>query len=114
MTDSTFLIGGEHAGDRLMRQQALTSPSHLGDESPPTPRQVAAVLHALSDHTHLKHILSDDVTRLAADRPGPNQQADAIGRYLQAIADYLRSGETENDGLRRLDTTQRWPLGTSL
>ncbi|MGW8431539.1 hypothetical protein ACWGJ9_10650 [Curtobacterium citreum] len=111
MTENTFLIAGEHAGDRLMRQQALTSAVHLGNEQPPTRRQVAAVLHALSDHTQLSRLLSDDVEALAADRPGAGQQADGVGRYLQGIADHLRAGTASPTTARRATPEQRWPIG---
>ncbi|WIE81168.1 hypothetical protein [Curtobacterium sp. MCSS17_016] len=113
MTQETFHIAGEHAADRLMRQQALTSQVYLGGDQPPTPRQVAAVLHALSDHTHLTHLLSDDVAALAADRDGRSQQADGAGRYLQGIADHLRGVPARSRPAVRQAPQQRWPLGTA-
>ena len=110
MTESPFLIADEHAGDRLMRQQAMTSTVHLAGETPPTRRQVAAVLHALSDHTQLMHLLSDDVAALAADFGVPaTRQADGVGRYLHGVADHLRGAGA---GPERTTGTpeQRWPL----
>jgi hypothetical protein len=112
MNATTFTIAGEHAGDRLMRQQALTSSVHLDGDTPPTRRQVAAVLHALSEHTQLMQLLSDDVAHLASDRPGRGQQADGVGRYLQGIADHLRTAPGTLNGEPRRAAQQRWPLGT--
>lgn len=90
---SAMVIHGEHAADRLMRSQKLRPGSpYLADEPPPSRRQVAAVLHALADHTIQAHWNSEAVLRLGDDRAdlgGTWRQDTAHGRFLQRMGNWL-------------------------
>lgn len=105
---------GEHAADRLVRQQAITSDLYLHGEPPPTTRQISAVLHALADFTLQQHMLGDEVLVLG-DRPGQRiwpygtedirwAQAVGIGRLFHGMGDHLDEqafvqSETESSGV---------------
>lgn len=92
-----MMVAGEHAADRLLRAQKLEPGSpYLAGEEPPTPNQIAAVLHALADHTLLMHLVGDEVATLGEDRAhlGPGwQQATAIGRFLQNMGNRIERAE---------------------
>lgn len=93
-----YNVAGQHAADRVMRQQAITSPVYLHGEQPPTANQVAAVLHALADFTHNEHMLSDEVADLGRDRLEHGTkwaQATALGRYFHALGDWLAEFPTQ-------------------
>ncbi|HEY6934292.1 MAG TPA: hypothetical protein VI452_12925 [Marmoricola sp.] len=90
--DPVMTVAGEHAADRLLRSQKLYSEVYLHGEEPPTPQQVAAVLHALADHTLLAHLVGPDVAELGRDRAHLGDgwaQASGIGRFLQRMGDWL-------------------------
>lgn len=93
MSDDVMMVAGEHAADRLLRSQKLEKGSpYLGDEEPPTPRQVGAVLHALADHTLLAHMNSEAVLVLGDDRVdlgGTWRQDIAHGRFFQRMGRWL-------------------------
>ena len=108
------LDADEHA-ERLIRAEALASSAHLGDDPAPTRNQVAAVLHALADHTLLMHLMSDDVADLdALDRDrGPQwHHASGAGRYLQGLADHLSRRPGNSSALNQPRAGTHWPLGT--
>lgn len=86
-----MLVGKEHAADRLMQSQKLRcgSPYLMGAE-PPSPAQVAAVLHALADHTLIENMLHSSPD-LGADRAHLGEQwatTTGVGRYLQRMGDW--------------------------
>ncbi|KQO98393.1 hypothetical protein [Leifsonia sp. Leaf264] len=93
MTDlDPFVLAGQHPADRLLEAQKLSSPVYLHGDPAPTRNQVAAVLHALADHTHNEHMLGDAVAELGADRAnlGPAwAQVTGLGRYFQRLGDYV-------------------------
>src|SRR5262245_53038946 len=70
--------------NRIRRAQSLTSGSlDLGDEPVPSPRQIAAVLRALADHTHVTALLN------SPDPDGPWPAATKIGRHFHGLADSI-------------------------
>lgn len=81
-----MLVGAEHAADRLMRSQKLQlgSPYLEGDE-PPSTRQVAAVLHALADHTLIESMLhaAPGLGAYCAHLGDSWATTSGVGRYLQ-------------------------------
>jgi hypothetical protein len=88
-----FDAGGQHIADRILSNQKVQEGSvYLRGEAAPTPQQVAAVLHALADHSLIMHMLSDDVKHLGADNAelgGKWEQATGIGRWFQGLGDAL-------------------------
>lgn len=93
-TADAYTIAGTHPADRVMAAQSLRSDVYLHGDPPPTRNQVAAVLHALADHTHNVHMLSDAVAALGADRDhlGPGwAHASGLGRYFHALGDHLET-----------------------
>lgn len=87
-------LNGEHPADRVYRQQAISSDVYLKGETAPTKNQVAAVLHALADHTHNQHMLGADVEALGADRADLGEgwaQTTGLGRYFHALGSWLET-----------------------
>lgn len=84
---------GQHPAIRLMLSQKISSDVYLQGDPPPTPHQVAAVLHALADHTHNRHMLSEAVASLGEDRDQFGDkwwaQTSGLGRYFHGLGDYL-------------------------
>lgn len=82
----------EHAADRLMQSQKLWRGSpYLGDSEPPTRQQVAAVLHALADHTLIENMLVR-APELGVDRAHLGDMwatTTGLGRYFQRMGDWL-------------------------
>lgn len=96
-------VVGQHAADRLMSAQAISSDVNLHGDPPPTRNQVAAVLHALADFTHNQHMLSDEVAHLGADHLNPYgeawAQATGLGRYFHGLGDWLETIADEPERL---------------
>jgi hypothetical protein len=87
-----YELNGRHPAIRLLMSQQISSDVYLQGEPPPTPRQIAAVLHALADHTHNRHMLSDAVASLGEERnPFGDKSAHitGLGRYFHGLGDYL-------------------------
>lgn len=88
-----WTVAGEHPAQRLLRTQDVQRGSLRGD-GPPTPLQVAAVLHGLADHTHILHMLkvADEgyLVNPAEELPWPG--ATSLGRYFHGLADYIEIG----------------------
>lgn len=91
--DQAMMIGEQHAAERLMASQKIEPGSpYLAGEAAPTRQQVAAVLHALADHTMLSHLNSEQVLALGDDRAhlgGTWRAATAQGRFLQRMGNRL-------------------------
>lgn len=88
MKDRPVAIGTEAAWRRLMFQVTLEGRTRPGP--PPTPQQVAMVLHALADHTALEHARvwdrrADRLGSTIEDSPWPTTTS--IGRWLHAVGD---------------------------
>jgi hypothetical protein len=86
-------IGGNDPVERLMRQVINASWSGNPPERPPSPQQVAYVLHALADHT----ALTGAITYTGSDNYAVN-----VGRWLHAYGDTIefaisKAGETASD-----------------
>lgn len=73
-------IGGDDPVERLMRQVFNSSWSGNPPERPPSPQQVAYVLHALADHTSLT---------AAITYTGSDNYAANVGRWLHAYGDTI-------------------------
>lgn len=76
---------------RLYDAQKLGLDVYLHGDAKPTRNQVAAVLHALADHTLLEHAVVR-ASHLGQDRRelGPTfAQATGMGRWLQQMGDAL-------------------------
>lgn len=92
MTANVFDLNGEHPADRVARAQAITAEHVLDGDPPPTRRQIAAVMHALADHTHNMHMVGGAVTALGTDRADFGEawvRATGLGRYFHALGDRL-------------------------
>lgn len=79
--------------ERLYSAQKLHSQVYLHGDRPPTRNQVAAVLHALADHTAIVNMI-ERADELGADRRdlGPMWvEATGIGRYYQQLGDALET-----------------------
>lgn len=90
-----MLVGKEHAADRLMQSQKLwRGGPYLGDEEPPSRRQVAAVLHALADHTLIENMLhrAPEFGAHRAHLGGSWATTSGLGRYFQNMGDWLEYG----------------------
>ena len=90
--DQVYWINGEHAADRLLGAQAISSDLFLRGDPPPTPRQVSAVLHALADHTHNARMLGESVKELGRDRQELGDlwmRTTGLGRYFHGLGDWL-------------------------
>lgn len=87
-----LLVGKQHAADRLMQSQKLHHGSpYLGGSEPPSRQQVAAVLHALADHTLIEYMLNG-ARIIGADRAHLGDEwalTTGVGRYLQRMGDWL-------------------------
>lgn len=88
----------EYYAERLMQAQNIFQGSvrmnvENGESTPVPPLHVAAVLHALADHTHNRHILEVIVAQeaLALDNYGQafSPKATSLGRYFHALADHI-------------------------
>ena len=85
---------------RLLDSQDVRRGNPHGD-GPPTPLQVAAVLHGLADHTAIKHLLDVVAGQRAMAGPGDDgfePAATSVGRYFHALADSI---EWQNRAARR-------------
>jgi len=76
-----WTIGGVDPVERLMRQVRSYTPT---SDQPPTRGQVAAVLHALADHTSLVQAVTWSVPV-----DGREPAATSVGRWLHAYGDLL-------------------------
>ena len=86
MTDPDPMV--EKYATRLLQSQDVRRGNLRGD-GPPTPLQVAAVLHGLADHGAIVHLLDVVAAQRAMARPGDGDFAPAatsVGRYFQALA----------------------------
>lgn len=78
-------IAGQDAHKRLMESVAkeskfyLNQPMHAG-EKPPSPIQVAIVLHALADHTAIMSMLNH-----RPDPTSPWPHATSVGRWFHDV-----------------------------
>jgi hypothetical protein len=79
-------VAGKPAADRLMQQIKYRSRQMVGryGVKPPNELQVAAVLHALADHTAIMEAL-----RYRPDVTSPWPEAISIGRWLHDVGDDL-------------------------
>ncbi len=84
MGERTWTIGGDDPADRLIA--AVRREAWRGGQ-PPSPDQIAMVLHALADHTSLMQAL-DWSREPGGDWPA----ATSVGRWLHAYGDYIESG----------------------
>lgn len=80
----------QHA-ERLLQAQSIrhTLTNAHPSAMPVPPEHVAAVLHALADHTHNRHMLHiarDEVLARDTDLEPPT---DSLGRYFHALADWI-------------------------
>lgn len=78
--------------DRLLTNQKIEpgSPYLMGDAAP-TPNQIAAVLHALADHT-LNQSMYDAAPELGIDRDSLGERwqfVTGLGRYFQRLGDAI-------------------------
>lgn len=88
-----FNIGSESVVDRIIEnttgeyRRIVTRPDGTV-EPPPSPLQVAAVLHALSDLSLNQRMLCEDVKSLGDERiSDPDwREADGLGHFLHSIA----------------------------
>lgn len=105
-TEEVFTVAGEHPADRLLHTQGVRQGSLRGD-APPTPLQVAAVMHGLADHTHLAHIVNKVVTRagLADTDDTFNPPATSLGRYFHALGDKIELDHAAQAGVEETG----WP-----
>lgn len=91
--DEAFTLGDGHVAQRILGSQKLQQGSvYLDGDDAPTPNQVAAVLHALADHSLINLILSDTVKELGADRADMGEQwvqSTGVGRWLQKVGDEM-------------------------
>ena len=91
--DHAFTLNGQHPADRVANDQAIRSDVHLRGDPAPTRNQIAAVMHALVDLTHQKHMLGVAVASLGVDRSNAprraGDQATGLGRYFHALGDHL-------------------------
>lgn len=80
----------EQYAQRLLSTQDVQRGSLRGD-GPPTPLQVAAVLHGMADHTAILHMLNVVAGQQAMARPGDDHEpaATSVGRYLHALGDSI-------------------------
>lgn len=79
--------------DRVYRSQKLGSDVYLHGDPQPTPNQVAAVMHALADHTLNTHMVVA-AERLGEDRAHLGTEwvlATGLGRYFQGLGDALET-----------------------
>ena len=99
-----FCIGSETIADRILEnttgeyRRVVTRPD--GTEEPaPSPLQVAAVLHALSDLSLNQKMLGEEVKSLGDERiSDPDwREADGLGHFLNSIAETI---EEEAKGKR--------------
>lgn len=102
-SNPAYDLNGKHPADRVYTHQAISSRVYLKGELPPTKNQVAAVLHALADHTHNSHMLSEDVTALGTDRDHLGDrwaQTSGLGRYFHGLGTWLETypKNTEQSG----------------
>jgi hypothetical protein len=92
--DEALTVAGRRATDRLLQQVHNQVPPRDGSGFP-TPDQVAVVLHALADYTHIQHMLGETVRVLGEGGAWPNTEdrAHIIGRYFQAVASEIQLRE---------------------
>lgn len=86
-------VAAEIWADRLYDAQKLGSDVYLHGDPKPTRNQVAAVLHAMADHTAIVNMI-EEADELGADRRdlGPMWvEATGIGRYYQRLGDALET-----------------------
>lgn len=85
--------------DRLVAGQKLrTGSPYLHGEEGPTRNQIAAVLHALADHTAIVHML-EVAPALGADREQLGEGwvlAMGVGRYLQALGNAVEQPDAND------------------
>lgn len=87
----------EHYAHRLLSTQDVQRGSLRGD-GPPTPLQVAAVLHGMADHTAIQHLLNVIANGHAMRRDTDDNlwpEATSVGRYFHALGDTIESEESE-------------------
>jgi hypothetical protein len=87
-----YNLNGKHPADRVYAHQAISSDVYLHGEPAPSRNQVAAVLHALADHTHNMHMLGDDVRDLGKERDNFGAlwaQTTGLGRYFHGLGNHL-------------------------
>ena len=82
----TIKVADDDAVSRLMRQidYRCANMSGPGPIDPPTRLQVAAVLHALADHTAILEMLKH-----RPDPRSPWPEATSIGRWFHDVGDEL-------------------------
>jgi hypothetical protein len=91
-TVPAYDLCGQHPADRVYATQAISSSLYLQGDLPPTRNQVAAVLHALADFTHTRHMLSADVASLGRDREVLGDSwahASGLAQYFHGLGDHL-------------------------
>ncbi|OZD48617.1 hypothetical protein CH252_19000 [Rhodococcus sp. 06-1477-1B] len=84
-------VAARYYADRVLNAQHVSRGVHQpdGTHAPIPAELVAAVLHALADHTHNSHMLAVAKDHLLA-RPDDTWPAiDSLGRYFHALADSI-------------------------
>lgn len=80
-------VAGQPAADRLLQQ--IQQEARTGG-TPPTPTQVAIVLHALADHTAIQAALTH-----RPDPTSPWPAATSVGRWFHDVADQITDQITD-------------------
>lgn len=87
MGQDPWMVGDIDAWVRLRRQ--LLRECQWQGVQPPEPRQVAAVLHAMADHTAIMQALA----RFRPEDTSFWPEATAIGRWFHALGDHIEERE---------------------
>lgn len=98
-------VAARYYADRLLNARPVSRGVHQPDGTHTAiPAEfVAAVLHALADHTHNSHMLAIAKERLLARADDTWPSIDSLGRYFHALADSINDRLTYVVCNRRLD-----------